>query len=191
MHDETHLIEQAQNGSQTAYKALYEAHVTPLYRFLRQYSSNTSDVEEWTQRAFIKAFQHLATFRGTSRFSTWLFTLALNEMRMDKRSAKRATFLFVETALDEAGSLPSKASNNISNEAADDFAWHDMMKAWLARLNDTKRAVFVLYEVEGYSHVEIAEILGIQESASRTTLTRTKQFLQQQWKHHCSEENKL
>lgn len=172
MNNEELLIQQAREGNQAAYKALYNANVTALYRFLRQYSLDSHQVEEWVQRAFIKAFHHLASFRGTSRFSTWLFTLALNEMRMDFRSRRHSETLSVESVYDEPYH---------GEEPVGEFEWQEIMNVWLAQVSDTKRAVFILYEVEGYSHAEIAQILGIRESASRTTLTRTRQFLQQQW----------
>jgi RNA polymerase sigma factor (sigma-70 family) len=56
-----------------------------------------------------------------------------------------------------------------------------LMKTWMDELDETKRAVFILYEVEGYSHAEIGSMLGIAESSSRTLLARAKRFLQQQW----------
>lgn len=63
----------------------------------------------------------------------------------------------------------------------DEFEWDATMKTFLHRLDETKRMVFVLYEVEGYSHYEIASLLGFGESTSRTILSRTKQWLKKQW----------
>ena len=169
MPDEAQYIEKAKQGSHTAFRRLYDLHVTPLYRFMRQFETDSDQVEEWVQRAFIKAYINIGQFEKTAKFSTWLFRLALNEMKMDRRTM---AIIPLETVYDEDYSSVS------TNE---DFEWNDLMKAWLAELSETKRMVFLLYEVGGYSHAEIAKMLGVGESTSRTILTRTKQFLQIQW----------
>lgn len=167
--DESHIVEQAKQGSHAAFRMLYDIHITPLYRFMRQFESNTDLVEEWAQRAFIKAYLNISQFEQSAKFSTWLFRLALNEMKMDRRTL---AIIPLETVYDEDYS---------SVNSDEEFEWNDLMKAWLSELSETKRMVFLLYEVEGYSHAEIARMLGVGESTSRTILTRTKQFLQTQW----------
>ena len=170
MDEEPVWITEAKEGNQRAFHALYSANVTRLFRFLRQFSPETEHVEEWVQRAFIKAFEHLDSFDGRSRFSSWLFTLALNEIRADWRRTQIVEFVPAEDEQEDA-----------SRESAD-FEWRQMMKTWMDELDESKRAVFVLYEVEGYSHAEIASMLGIAESSSRTYLARAKRHLQQRWK---------
>lgn len=169
MPDESQHIEKAKQGSHAAFRRLYDMHITPLYRFMRQFETDSDQVEEWVQRAFIKAYINIGQFERTAKFSTWLFRLALNEMKMDRRTM---AIIPLETVYDEDYSAVN------TNE---EFEWNDLMKAWLAELSETKRMVFLLYEVEGYSHAEIAKMLGVGESTSRTILTRTKQFLQTQW----------
>jgi RNA polymerase sigma-70 factor (ECF subfamily) len=171
MQQETVWITKAREGDREAFRALYDLHVAPLYRFLRQFTSDTAEVEEWVQRTFVKAFEHLGSFDGRARFSTWLFTLGLNEMRMDRRRAQRAPI----------GSLADEEAPGSSIEP-EEFEWDETMRVWMQDLDETKRAVFVLYEVEGYSHAEIAEMLGIGESSSRTILSRTKQYLKDRWR---------
>jgi RNA polymerase sigma-70 factor (ECF subfamily) len=168
---ETLWIEKAKEGDHKAFKSLYELHVTALFRFLKQFSSDTTLVEDWVQRAFIKAFEHLRDFRGSARFSTWLFTLGLNEMRMDRRRAQ-----IVPMASLENDRFPP------SENEPEQWEWDETMKTWMHDLDETKRAVFVLYEIEGYSHAEIAEMLNVAESTSRTLLSRTKSYLQERWK---------
>ncbi|MEK6755922.1 MAG: RNA polymerase sigma factor [Bacteroidota bacterium] len=171
MNQEALWIEKAKGGDHRAFKSLYEVHVTPLFRFLRQFSSDTGQVEDWVQRAFIKAFEHLQDFQGRARFSSWLFTLGLNEMRMDRRRAQIVPMVPIE--YDEFSSSESEPQQ---------FDWNETMKAWMLDLDETKRAVFTLYEIEGYSHAEIAEMLNVAESTSRTLLSRTKRYLQERWK---------
>jgi RNA polymerase sigma-70 factor, ECF subfamily len=169
MQDESVWIIKAKEGHQRAFHALYSSYVGPLYRFLKQFSSQSDQVEEWVQRAFIKAFEHLPSFDGRSRFSSWLFRLALNEMRMDWRRSQIVSF------------VPAENEQADAVQEAVDFEWKELMRSWMDGLDETKRAVFILYEVEGYSHAEIASMLGIGESSSRTFLMRAKRYLQDRW----------
>jgi len=169
MPNETVWINQAKEGQEKACRKLYVDHVGSLYRFLRQFSHQDHEVEEWVQRAFIKAFERLETFDGRSRFSTWLFTLGINEMRMDRRREKVVSFTPLD---DDPGS---------EEDLPEAFEWTELMREWMQSIDETKRAVFILYEVEGYSHGEIGMMLGIAESSSRTLLSRVKRQLKERW----------
>lgn len=168
--DELSWIEQSKNGDQRAFRMLYDANVDRLYRFMKQFSKNNAEVEDWVQRAFIKAFHGLPQFRGSSKFSSWLFRIALNEMQSDRR---RMNLVSAVDSFDETTKDPTNEHET--------FEWESTMKIFLDSLDDTKRMVFILYEVEGYSHFEIASMLGVGESTSRTILSRTKQLLKHQW----------
>lgn len=169
MLEESQWIHKARQGDQKAIKHLFDGHVVSLYRFLKQFSRNQDEVEDWVQRAFIKAFENLASFDGRARFSSWLFRIALNEMRNDRRRDGIVSFLRIQE------------DGQIHKNTADDFEWKETMKQLLASLDEAKRAVFILYEIEGYSHAEIASMIGIRESTSRSLLTRAKQWLREQW----------
>ncbi|MGE5680467.1 MAG: RNA polymerase sigma factor [Bacillota bacterium] len=169
MHEEQKLIERVRRGDQKAFKELYDKNVVPLYRFMKQFSFDKLQVEDWVQRAFIKSYENINKFDGISLYSTWLFKIALNEMRMDYR---------------RAGLLHNIELEEVSHAAASedtDLQWNMVMKDWLQEISETKRMVFILYEVEGYSHSEISDMLGINESTSRTILTRTKAWLKNRW----------
>ena len=162
------LIDKAKNGNQKAYKELFEQNVTMLYRYLRQFTNDRDQVEDWVQRAFIKAFNSLNTFRGSSSFKTWLFRIGINEMRSDLRL------------------LPNKNKKEFDDEFQieiqddnENFEWQDEMKWLISDLEEIKKSVFILYEVEGYKHFEIAEMLNISESFSKTSLHRAKKILQE------------
>ena len=170
MTDDSYLIQRIKEGNHSAFRSLYDSHVSSLYRFLRQFARDEQETEEWVQRTFIKAYEQIHTFRGHSRLSTWLFTIGLNEMRSDRRRASVLPFEPVE-----------ESSPHPEDDTAQAFLWEDLMRGWLNELDEVKRAVFLLSEVEGYSHAEIAEMLNIHESNSRTILTRTKRWLRDQW----------
>jgi RNA polymerase sigma-70 factor (ECF subfamily) len=172
MEPEETLVNEAARGNHGAFKKLYDLHVDGLFRFMRQFSTETDEVEDWVQRAFVKSHANLHAFRRDAKFSTWLFTIALNEMRSDRRRSAHVT-----VPLDD-GLSNSAAVSSID----EDFSWNDLMKGWLAELEETRRAVFILFEVEGYSHAEIATMLGIGEVTCRSHVFRAKKFLQDKWK---------
>jgi len=169
MDDDNHWITLAKSGNQKAFKVLYDKNVTLLFRFLKQFAQREGEVHEWVQRAFIKAFEHLDSFDQRSKFSSWLFRLAINEMKMDRRREQIVPFESLDNLEDLAE--PDESS----------FEWHHTLRGWIGELDETKRMVFILYEVEGYSHAEIASTMGIAESSSRTLLTRAKRILQDRW----------
>ncbi|MBI3585734.1 MAG: sigma-70 family RNA polymerase sigma factor [Ignavibacteriales bacterium] len=179
MQEETQWVNKARQGDHKAFKILYDIHIASLYRFMRQFSPDTHEVEEWVQRAFIKAFNHLGSFDGKARFSSWLFRIAMNEMRMDRRRAAIIPFTHPED--DEISSSPS------NEKESDAWEWNETMRTWMQELDETKRMVFLLYEVEGYSHAEIASMLGISESTSRTILSRTKRYLKTRWQQEMTQ----
>ena len=173
--DESHWIERCREGDHRAFRLLYEHNVSGLYRFLLQFAASTGDVEEWVQRAFVKAFEHLREFDERASFSTWLFRIGVNEMRTDLRRRK---ILILETE--------DRASAVAGEDESERFPWSETIRAALDSLDDLKRSVFILYEVEGFSHREIADMLNIEESHSRTILTRPKSLLRAQLQHERS-----
>ena len=169
MLEEINLVKRIKGGDHNAFKELYKNNVSPLFMFMKQFSIDNAKVEDWVQRAFIKAYENINRFDGISLFKTWLFKIAINEMKMDFRKANANKNISVDEV-------------EIASEMEDsDLQWELVMKDWLLELSETKRMVFILYEVEGYSHVEISEMLNIKESASRTILTRTKVWLRSKW----------
>lgn len=164
------LVQKVINGNTRAYKKLFDLNADKLFRYLTQFSGDLDQVDDWVQRAFIIAFDKIHTFQFKSKFSTWLFTIAINEMRTDFRKLKKRTF----TELDDSEAL------NIYEENLE-IDWKYEMKVLLNRLDELKKSIFILYEVEGYSHSEISEILDISEASSRTNLFRAKKILKEQY----------
>ncbi|MCK9212511.1 MAG: sigma-70 family RNA polymerase sigma factor [Ignavibacteriaceae bacterium] len=169
MLEEINQVKRIKNGDRNAFKELYKNNVSPLFMFMKQFSIDNSKVEDWVQRAFIKAYENINQFDGISLFKTWLFKIAINEMKMDFRKANSIKNISVDEV-------------EIASEMEDsDLQWELVMKDWLMELSEAKRMVFILYEIEVYSHAEISEMLNIKESASRTILTRTKVWLRNKW----------
>ncbi|MDR9417460.1 RNA polymerase sigma factor [Gracilimonas sp.] len=165
--EENNIITRAIQGDQSSFKVLYDEHIDALFAFLHQFSDERGQVKDWTQRAFMKAFQNLHSFNKDSRFKTWLFSIALNEMRMDKRSE----FHFQQ--LDDADSELITEPETEKPEK-----WLKAKHA-IKQLEPDKRIVFLLSIAEEYTHKEIGSILNIPEGHSRVILHRAKKELQQ------------
>jgi RNA polymerase sigma-70 factor (ECF subfamily) len=157
----------AQGGDQMAYKAIYDRNMAELFRFLTQFSDDRTLISDWVQMAFIKAFQNMDKFQGKSAFKSWLFRIAINEMKQSFRSAHREPDYMDEEQL---YSYPDQRSS-----PADWITIKDKIR----RLPDRQRLVFLMFEIEGFSHAEIAQVLNITESSSRSILTRVKIQLRQ------------
>ncbi|MBB6520660.1 RNA polymerase sigma factor [Pseudoteredinibacter isoporae] len=173
------LVDQAASGDSRAFKQLYERHYKRVYALCLRMTANPESAEECTQEAFIKAWRKLDTFNKQSRFSTWLHTLAsrttLDYLRKHK-SWLKLVFSQEEESIPEAHG-PSLEQDNIELSSLDKL---------LCRLPERARVVFTLHGVEGYRHVEIAEMLGISSGASRAQYHRARNLLQE-WLDHEAE----
>ena len=148
----------AASGDSHAFERLYRRHVTRIHTLVRRMLGD--DVDDVTQDVLIRAWQKLHTFRGESAFGTWLHRLAVNVI-LNHRSARsrwRQRFLEEpEGGLDMPGRA-SPAGLNLDFDGA------------IARLPDGARQIFVLHDVEGYRHEEIAGMLGISAGTSKSQL---------------------
>lgn len=160
-------IDRALGGDQQAYKQLYDRNVDDLFRFLHQFSTDREQVADWVQMAFIKAFQSLDRFVGRSKFKTWLFQIAINEMRQSLRRSHREHDYIEPEKLYSFSEQPRSPADWIS------------LRDQIRKLPERQKLVFLLYEIEGYSHAEIAAMLDMAESTSRSILTRVKIDLRQ------------
>jgi RNA polymerase sigma factor (sigma-70 family) len=168
---EKRLISKIKSGNSRAYKKLYDENVNPLFRFMMQFSKDQDSVADWVQRAFINAYNNINSFSGKSKFSTWLFSIAINEMKIDlRRKSSKNTLRFDENT-----------ENLGTFDQINDFEWKQEMKHILSELDENKRLVFILFEIEGYNHNEISDMLEISSANSRTTLSRAKQILKENW----------
>lgn len=157
----------AMGGDQLAYKALYERHASSLFRFMTQFTDDRELISDWVQMAFIKAFQNLDRYEGRSSLKSWIFRIAINEMKQSFRKAHREPEYIDEDQLYSYSDQRSSPADWIT------------LKDKIRRLPDRPRLVFLMFEIEGFSHAEIAKVLDITESSSRSILTRVKLQLRQ------------
>ncbi len=156
----------AASGDRHAFERLYRAHVDRVYAICTRMLADRQLAEEVTQDVFVRVWQKLPGFRGESAFSTWLHRVAVNVV-LSRR--KRAGILGARTTDDDAlDATPSRAvfvSERLDLDAA------------IAGLPAGARRVFVLHDVEGFTHEEIGEQLGITSGGSKAQLHRARMLL--------------
>ena len=156
----------AAGGDQSAFERLYRAHVARIHSLTRRMLSS-QEADEVTQDIFVRTWQKLAQFRGESAFSTWLHRLAVNVVIERRRSfaIQRGRMSDDETALDLLTVPPARADLMIDFEHAID------------QLPPGAREIFVLHDVEGYKHREIAVMLEIATGTSKRQLHRARMLM--------------
>ncbi len=153
-------------GDGRAFERLYSSHVARIYTLARR-MAGTERAEELTQDVFVRAWQKLPTFRGEAGFGTWLYRLAVN-LILGRLAAGRADRERFEEDRDANAELAAKGG---SLELAIDF------ESAVEHLPHGARQVFVLHDVEGFTHREIGEMLGITEGTSKAQLHRARMML--------------
>ena len=167
---EARLVRQAQEGDVAAFEQLYRENVRRVYALCYRLASDPSLAEELTQDVFVRAWQKLGSFRGESAFSTWLYPLTVNLALTERRSRGRRTSRVFAT---EDPTVFEKPGRTPGHEAG-----FDLEKA-LASLPPGARSVFVLHDVEGYRHQEIAELTGVATGTSKAQLHRARKLLRE------------
>ncbi len=166
--NERQLIERVLLGDADAERALYEAHVDRVYRLAYKMTGDATMAEDLTQDTFIRAFDRLGGFRGESAFSTWLFSLAssviLNGIRKVKRVRTR------ETRRDDIEAVAATAPKR-------DLELRHILERAITELPESYRLVFVMHEMEGYTHQEIASTMGTPVGTAKVRLTRAREKL--------------
>jgi RNA polymerase sigma-70 factor (ECF subfamily) len=168
--EERELIGRVLAGDPSAERALYDAHVDRVFRLVYRMAGDLDRAQDYTQETFIRAFSRLGDFRGEAALSTWLGSIAisvtLNGLRRVRRRQER------EVALDDVvpvGRVPREAEPDLKTrltQAIDD-------------LPEGYRAVFVMHDVEGFTHEEIATSLGVHPGTSKAQLFRARARLRE------------
>lgn len=168
------LVRRAQKGDERAFAALFELHKKRVYSVCLLMTKDVAEAEDLTQEAFLQVFRTIATFRGDSAFSTWLYRIAVNTVLMKLRRRKSPPPL----SLDEPVSPDSpslrrdvgKADPRLSG-VIDRLA----LQRAIAELPEGCRTIFALHEIDGYQHHEIAQMLECSIGNSKSQLHKAKQ----------------
>jgi RNA polymerase sigma-70 factor (ECF subfamily) len=152
-------------GDAHAFERLYRRHATRIYNLVRR-MYGVDDAEEVTQDVFVRAWEKLATFRGESAFSTWLHRVAVNVVlgRRESRGRQHARLAEGDAYIEMA-----RAPRSTPEEAMD--------LGTPFTTPDGARQIFVLHDIEGYRHEEIADLLGLATGTSKSQLHRARMAL--------------
>jgi len=165
--DETGLLRAANAGDRRAFETLYRRHVGRVYALCLRLTADPNTAEELTQDAFVRAWQRLAIFRGESRFATWLHRLTVNVVCDHQRRARPWRRFWSAITTDEAQAVSFGPEARLDLDAA------------IRKLPTRARMVFVLHDVEGWQHEEIAASTGTAVGTSKAHLHRARQLLKE------------
>jgi RNA polymerase sigma-70 factor, ECF subfamily len=165
------LAAACQSGDLRAYERLYSLHGARMKNLARNLLGTAADAEDAVQDTFLKLQRSIASFRGQSSFATWTFRILINTCYDARRSRLRKKEVANEEKDEAARPEPRAPSAHPSLRMA--------LERALASLTEHQRNVFLLYEVEGFRHAEIAATLEITETASKNTLFQAKKNLRQ------------
>lgn len=165
------LVERARRGEESAFRALYDRHVDRIHRLAYRMAGEDDMARDFTQEAFLRAFQRLDQFRGDAAFSTWLHSIAvsvsLNGLRKVDRHRKR------ERSLEDAAPVAATGTRRVEPGV------RERLSEAVDGLPEIYRTVFLMHDLEGYSHGEIAETLGVAEGTSKARLSRARAKLRE------------
>lgn len=165
---EAEVVMLAQQGDSAAFERIYRLHSRRVYALCLRMAGNPADAEDLTQDVFLQLFRKISTFRGDSAFSTWLYRMSVNIVLMRFRKKPKA-----ETSLDTITN-PDEGSNR----APEEFGGPDLrlngvidrvaLQAAINALAPGYRAMFILHDIQGYKHEEIARMFGCTSGNSKS-----------------------
>ncbi len=163
------LVERCRTGDVAAFEEIYRAHSPRLYSLALRMLGNPADAEDLLQEIFLSAHRKLEGFRGEAALGTWLYRLATNQCLDYLRSRAAKTNQVTGTIDDEIG-LSDAGSRSIAERTV---AKMDLERA-LAQLPEGARAAFVLHDIEGLEHREVADVLGVAEGTSKSQVHKAR-----------------
>src|ERR1700722_11240476 len=155
---EAEAIERAKLGDPLAFEALYNLHKRRVYSLCLRMTANTAAAEDLTQEAFLQLFRKIGTFRGESAFSTWLHRMAVNVVLMQLRK-KNLPVVPIDESLETEEDAPKKELGGLDLNLAGSIDRLQLQRV-IEALPPGYRTIFVLHDVEGYEHNEIADMVG-------------------------------
>jgi len=171
--DDRALIDRCRQGDPAAFEQLYRAHAGKLFSLTCRMVGHTPDAEDLLQEIFLVAHRKLDSFRGESALGTWLYRLASNLCLDHLRSRAARTSQVTDSLDDEQRWMADAASRNLAERTVSRM---DLDRA-IAELPPGCRAAFVLHDIEGLEHGEVAEVLGIAEGTSKSQVHKARMRL--------------
>lgn len=176
---EAEAIRRAQQGDAAAFERLYRLHSRRVYSLCLRMVGNTAEAEDLAQEAFLQLFRKISTFRGESAFSTWLHRLAVNVvlMKLRRKSGTEASLEEITEPDDESGG-PRRDFGGPDLRLSGSIDRLNLQRA-VDQLPPGYKAVFVLHDVQGYEHNEIAGIMDCSIGNSKSQLHKARMRLRE------------
>src|SRR5271170_5236674 len=189
--DDLDLVHASKNGDVAAFEQLVKRYDRKLFRIAQSVTHNREDSQDAVQETFLKAYQHLAEFRGDSQFSTWLIRITLNQslMKLRKQRAIREVSLDEDFQAD-GDTLPMEVVDWAPN-AEELYSVSELRNILIKNIEDLQpilRTVFVLQDLEGLSTDQTAEVLNLSQSAVKSRLWRARLQLRERLNKYFSKQ---
>lgn len=173
---ELEVIRKAQEGDMSCFEMLYARHKRRVFSLCLRMTGNYAEAEDFTQEAFIQLYRKIASFRGESAFSTWLHRLSMNIVLMHFRKKSIPEVSLQETLESQHEDGPTREFGKIDDCLSGSI--DRLTLEWAIReLPPGYRMIFVLHDIEGYEHNEIAEMLGCSIGNSKSQLHKARMKL--------------
>jgi len=160
------LVERCRRGEPEAFEELYRRHASRVYNLACRFTGSQAEGEDLLQEVFVQVFRKLDSFKGESAIGTWIHRLATN-LCLDHVRSRDGRARQVTDQLDDEGHVPSREPRPLRAERID-------LERAIARLPLGYRAAFVLHDVEGFEHHEVAAMLGIAEGTSKSQVHKAR-----------------
>jgi RNA polymerase sigma-70 factor (ECF subfamily) len=160
------LVARSRAGDMEAFETIYRRHAARLYSLACRMAGSPEDGEDLLQEIFLQAHRKMSSFKGDAALGTWLYRLALNHC-LDFVRGRQAKMSKLTESLDQDGALEPTARHDTPITRLD-------LDRALERLPEGCREAFVLHDVEGFDHKEVAELLGIAEGTSKSQVFKAR-----------------
>jgi RNA polymerase sigma-70 factor (ECF subfamily) len=168
------LAQRSAAGDMAAFEELYRRHFRRVYALCLRMTGNPDEAEDLTQEVFIQLQKKVGSFRGDSAFTTWLHRMTVNQVLMHFRRRKSRPEFITEDA-----ETPIQIVQGTENHNRMPVVDKIILEDAISKLSPGYRSVFVLHDIEGYEHGEVAEMLGISEGTSKSQLHKARLKLRQ------------
>ena len=172
IHSDNCVAEAIAADAMSGFEELYRKHYRRVYSICLRMTGNVAEAEDLTQEVFIQLHRKIGSFRGEAAFTTWLHRLTVNQVLMHFRKKSVRSELVTED-----GEMPDSVDPDTVNPEAMPIVDRIALENAIRQLPDGYRTVFVLHDVEGYEHEEIAKILGCSAGTSKSQLHKARMKL--------------
>ncbi len=178
MNEEALFIEKARNGDVSAFEKLVSLYAKKIYNYCYRMTDSREDAEDLAQEVFIKVYQNLKSFKGDSKFSTWIYRIAYNTCVDRYRKNRKLDTVSLNYGKDEDSVKIELVSNDpLPEEEVIKKERYRKLQACIAGLKPEYKTVIILRDIQNYTYAEIAEILQVPLGTVKSHISRARAAL--------------